>query len=156
MLLESHSTVDRRTYRSVSTLRAAVGATAAAVGFAVVAVLPGGAQGLGLTLAPICALTAWRAWVAGIRVEARGIKVVGFLLSRRFRWEEIDHFAVEPLGRYPYVGHVVLRNGRHVGTYGLGAPGRPQSKAEHFRGQVQRPVDELNALLADQGAVPGV
>jgi hypothetical protein len=98
----------------------------------------------------LCFLIAWRAWVTGIHVEADGVKVVGFLLSRRFRWEEIDHFAVLPLGGYPYVGHVVLHDGRQVGTYGIGAPGRPKSKAEQFRLRVQRPVDELNQLLAEQ------
>jgi hypothetical protein len=92
----------------------------------------------------------WRAWIAGIHIEADGVKVVGFLLSKRFRWEEVDHFEVLPLGRYPYVGHVVLRDGRHVGTYGIGAPARPKSKAEQFRLQVQRPVDELNQVLADR------
>src|SRR5438874_1972812 len=73
-------------------------------------------------------LVTWRIWVAGIHVETDGIKAVGFLLSRRFRWDEIDHFGVLPLGGYPYVGHVVLRDGRKVGTYGIGAPGRPKSK----------------------------
>ena len=63
-------------------------------------------------MAPPLLLMSWRAWVAGIHVEADGVKVVGFLLSTRFRWDEIDHFAVLPLGGYPYVGHVVLRNGR--------------------------------------------
>lgn len=100
-------------------------------------------------MAPLFLLMTWRIWVTGIHVEASGIKVVGFLLSRRFSWQEIDHFAVLPLGGYPYVGHVVLRSGRQVGTYGIGAPGRPQSKAEQFRRQVQGPVDELNQLLAE-------
>jgi hypothetical protein len=101
-------------------------------------------------LAPLLLVMSWRAWTAGIHVEADGVKVVGFLLSRRFRWEEIDRFEVLPLGGYPYVGHVVLRDGRHVGTYGIGAPVRPKSKAEQFRLQVQRPVDELNQLLVDR------
>lgn len=138
----------RRVYRSISTVRAATGCSVATIGFCVLAAVPGSSQGLGFVLAPLCLLMAWRAWAAGIHVTADGIKVVGFLLSRRFRWEEIDHFAVMPLGGYPYVGHVVLRDGRHVGTYGIGAPGRPKAKAEQFRRQVQRPVDELNQILA--------
>ena len=86
------------------------------------------ARGLGFVLAPLLLVMSWRAWVVGIHVEAGGVKVVGFLLSKRFRWDEIDHFAVLPLGGYPHVGHVVLRNGRQVGTYGIGAPGRPKSR----------------------------
>jgi hypothetical protein len=120
------------------------------IGFGVFAAVPGHSRGLGFVLAPLCLLMSWRAWVAGIHVEADGVKVVGFLLSKRFRWEEIDHFAVLPLGGYPYVGHVVLRNGRQVGTYGIGAPGRPKSKAQQFRLQVQRPIDELNQVLAER------
>jgi hypothetical protein len=98
----------------------------------------------------------WRSWVCGIRIEPDGIEVVGFLLSRRFGWDKIDHFAVRPLGGYPYVGHAVLRDGRQVGTYGLGAPGRPKSKAEQFRLQVQGPVDQLNEALEQWRAEHGV
>jgi hypothetical protein len=140
----------RRVYRSVGTVRAATGCSVATTGFCVLAAVPGNSRGLGFVLAPLLLVMSWRAWTAGIHVEADGIKVVGFLLSRRFRWEEIDHFEVLPLGGYPYVGHVVLRDGRHVGTYGIGAPARPKSKAEQFRLHVQRPVDELNQVLADR------
>lgn len=140
----------RRVYRSTSTARWAVATSVATIGFCVLAAVPGSSQGLGFVLAPLCLLMSWRIWVTGIHVEAGGIKVVGFLLSRRFRWDEIDHFAVLPLGGYPYVGHVVLRDGRKVGTYGIGAPGRPKSKAEQFRLQVQGPVDELNQVLVER------
>ena len=67
--------------------------------------------------------------LSGFMSRRIGIKVVGLFVLRRFRWDEIDHFAVLPLGGYPYVGHVVLRDGRKVGTYGIGSPGRPKSKA---------------------------
>jgi hypothetical protein len=140
----------RRVYRSIATIRAAIGCSAATIGFCVLAALPGDSRGLGFVLAPLLLIMSYRAWTAGIHVEADGVKVVGFLLSRRFRWDEIDHFEVLPLGRYPYVGHVVLRDGTRVGTYGIGAPARPKSKAEQFRLQVQRPVDELNQVLADR------
>lgn len=140
----------RRTYRSVSTRRWAIGATVVTVGFCVLAAVPGGGQTAGLVLAPVFLLLTWRTWVVGIHVTADGVQVVGFLVSRRFRWDEVDHFAVLPLGGYPYVGHVVLHDGRKIGTYGIGAPGRPKSKAVQFRRQVQQPVDELNQLLTQR------
>lgn len=139
-----------RIYRSTSTARWAIGASVATIGFCVLAAVPGNSRGLGFVMAPLLLLMTWRAWVTGIHVEADGVKVVGFFLPRRFRWDEIDHFAVLPLGGYPYVGHVILRDGRKVGTYGIGAPGRPKSKADQFRLQVQRPVDELHQVLAER------
>lgn len=92
----------------------------------------------------------WRAWVIGIHAGMNGVKVVGFVFTKRFRWDEIDHFAVLPLGGYPYVGHVVLTDGRRVGTFGLSSAGSPASdaQAEKYRLQVQGPVDELNQVLA--------
>jgi hypothetical protein len=91
-----------RAYRSVSTRRWAIGATVVTVGFCVLAAVPGGGQTAGLVLAPVFLLLTWRTWVVGIHVAADGVKVVGFLVSRRFRWDEVDHFAVLPLGGYPY------------------------------------------------------
>ena len=140
----------RRIYRSSSTARWAIGASVATIGFGVLAAVPGDSQSLGFVMTPLLVLISWRIWVVGIRVDANGIKVVGFFLSRRFRWVEIDHFAVLPLGGYPYVGHVVLRDGRKVGAYGIDSPGRPKSKAEQFRLQVERPVDDLNQVLAER------
>ena len=90
-------------------------------------------------------LLGWRAWVDGIHVDTDGVTVAGFLVSRRVAWNDIDHFAVLPLGDYPWVGHMVLRDGRKLGTYGIGAPGRPQR--DRYRLQVQEPVDERNAAL---------
>jgi len=140
----------RRVYRSVSTGRWAAGTSVAAVGFCVLAVLPGKVHVAGFIGAPLFLLMAWRAWTAGIHVEADGVKIVGFLASRRVRWGDVDHFAVLPLGNYPFVGHVVLRDGRQFGTYGISAAARPKSKAEQFRLQVQGPVDELNEVLGEQ------
>jgi hypothetical protein len=154
MTVPAGSPPHRRIYRSASTARWAIGGGVATAAFCVLAVVPTRTQGLGFVMAPLLLLMTWRTSVMGIYVEADEIKVVGFCLSRRFRWDEVDHFAVLPLGGYPYVGHVVLRDGRKVGTYGIGAPGRPKSRAEHFRHQVQQPVDELNQVLAER-AGPG-
>jgi hypothetical protein len=145
-----------RTVRSMSTLRAAIGGTVATLGFIALAVFDAKLRVQGITLAATSTVMTWRSWVAGIRIEPTGIKVVGFLLSRRFAWDKVDHFAVLPLGGYPYVGHAVLRGGLQVGMYGLGAPGRPKSSAERFRLQVQGPVDQLNEALEQWRAEHGV
>lgn len=135
-----------RVVRSVSTTRAAVGVSAAAIGAVVLAVVPGKAQIVGVVFAVAFLLTAWRAWVAGIHVEADGVRVVGILGSRRFAWEKIDHFAVGPFAGYQYVGHVVLRDGRDIGCLAIAAATRPHG--ERHRLEVQRPIDQLNAILA--------
>jgi hypothetical protein len=86
----------------------------------------------------------WRLWTLGLHVEADGVKVVGFVLSKRIRWEDIDHFAVLPWGDYPYVGHIVRRDGGPpIPVKGLAA-----ARAERFRPGVQKPIDELNRVLA--------
>jgi hypothetical protein len=84
---------------------------------------------------------AWRLWVAGIQVTGDGVKVGTLFLSRRVSWHDIDHFAALPLGRYPYVGCVVLRDGRKFGTFGLSTSA---FETEANRLRVQRPIDELN------------
>ena len=140
----------RRVYRSVSTTRAGVASSVVAVGMCVLVVVPGGGRTLGFIGAPLFLLLTWRTWNVGIHVEADGVKVVAFLASRRVQWEDVDHFAVLPLGGYPFVGHVVLRDGRALGTTGLSAPARPKSNTEQFRLEVQRPIDELNQVLTER------
>jgi hypothetical protein len=125
------------------------------LGFITLAVFSSnGGRVVGAVSAALFGLMTWRAWVSGIHVEEDGVKVVGFLVSRRVAWKDIDHFAVLPLGNYPWVGHVVLRDGHQFGTYGIAAPGRP--RRERFRLQVQEPVDQLNAELERWRAEPAV
>jgi hypothetical protein len=104
-----------------------------------------------LVIAAIVLLMAWRMWHTGIQVRTEGVRVVTLLLSRRVAWEDIDHFAVLPLGRYPYVGFVVLRSGRKFGTFGLSTS---TWAGEQGRANIQRPVDALNKALADWRVVP--
>jgi hypothetical protein len=138
--------VDYRLYRSVSTVRAAVGLTAGMIVFAVLAVVPGKAQVAGGIFATILLLAAWRMWTAGIHTEHGGIKIVAFLRTSRVAWDDIDHFAVLPLGQFPWVGHVVLRDGRCLPCLAISAAARPRT--ERRRLQVQGPIDALNAQLA--------
>jgi hypothetical protein len=67
-------------------------------------------------------------------------------------WDEVDRFAVLPLGRFPYVGYVVLRDGRKFGTFGLSTSSR-QTEANRLR--VQRSVDDLNQVLAERREATG-
>jgi len=90
--------------------------------------------------------------MAGIRVGSDGVKVVTAFLSRRVSWDEVDRFAVLPLGRFPYVGYVVLRDGRKFGTFGLSTSSR-QTEANRLR--VQRSVDDLNQVLAERREATG-
>ncbi|HWE10855.1 MAG TPA: hypothetical protein VG325_16000 [Solirubrobacteraceae bacterium] len=95
--------------------------------------------------AALLALISWRMWNVGMQVGAQGVKVVTFLGTRRVAWGEIDHFAVMPLGRYPYVGYVVRRDGQKLPTFGLSTSTWARDGAS-----VQRPIDELNTVLADR------
>jgi len=137
--------LDHGLYRSVSTVRAATGSAAGTAIFAVVAVT-GNAHLAGGIIAAILLLATWRMWTAGVRTEHSGVKIVGFLVTKRVAWDDIDHFAVLPLGRYPWVGHVLLRDGRDLPCLAISAASRPRT--ERRRLQVQRPIDALNAQLA--------
>ena len=88
----------------------------------------------------------WRIASAGIHVDSDAVTVATTFSSHRVSWQEIDHFAVLPRGRYPYVGHVVLRDGRTLATYGLSTSGR---MTERNRLAIERPINNLNAILAD-------
>lgn len=123
----------RRIVRSISSTRAAVGATLAVAGLVALAVVPGNAQIVGWIFLPFWLLFTWRAWMLGMHIEDEGVKVVGVLLSRQVAWADIDRFEVSPLGGYPYVGHVVLRDGRQFGTFGIAAPAGPRETVTGFR-----------------------
>ena len=142
-----------RTYRSPGTLWAAIGVTAGGLVFVAVAAASSSGRVAGAVIAAIALLVAWRIWVSGIRVDDRGVTIGTTLSSRRFAWSEVDRFTVMPLGRYPYVGYVVLRDGRKFGTFGLSSSVR---RSEKNRLQVQGRIDELNRLLAGRRGVPAV
>jgi hypothetical protein len=137
----------RRVYQSTETLWAAILSAAGGVAFAVFG-LGGGRGAFVLYIAAVLMfLIAVRMPVVGIQVHADSVKVANLLYSRSFAWRDIDHFAMLPLFRYPYVGTVVLRDGRKYGTYGLStSPGESESKQL----RIQRPIDELNRILADR------
>ena len=140
------------TYRSVGTFWAALGLTSGGVAFLALAATTGRGRTGVFVIAGVVLLAALRMWMSGIRVEADGVKIASVFLSRRVSWGEIDHFAVMPLGRFPYVGYVVLRDGRKFGTFGLSTSSR-QSDANRL--QVQRPIDELNRILGDRCGAGG-
>jgi hypothetical protein len=141
----SRHAAGRRVYRSPSTIRGAIIATAGLIGVGVLAALPGRGQIVGFIFLAPWLVGTWRSWTLGVHVEADGVKVVGLVLSKRIRWEDIDHFAVLPAGNYPYVGQIIRRDGGPpMPVLGLAA-----GRGERFRPGVQKPVDELNLVLAE-------
>jgi hypothetical protein len=91
--------------------------------FLVLAVLSGRGHWVWLAIALPMALLTWWLWRLGIRVEREGVRVIGLAGSRSVRWEEIDRFVVAPAAGYPFIGHVLLRNGGDLWTFGLSAAG---------------------------------
>jgi hypothetical protein len=141
---------DRRTYRATGTAWAAGGGLVGAGVFAVVGFTTGRGHVAALVGVAILLFIAWRMWHVGIQVGTDGVRVATFFLSRRVAWKEIDHFAVLPLGRYPFVGFVVLRSGRKYGTFGLSTSSWAGDKG---RANIQRAVTALNDALADWRAL---
>jgi hypothetical protein len=134
-------------YRAESTTRAAAFTTAVLVGLIVLAVVPGRAEIAGYIFAPLWLVATWRAWRLGVHVEADGVRVVGFLGSKRVAWEDVDHFEVRPWGKYPYVGYIVLTGARMpVTIVGITTAG---GKTDRHRLQAQVPIDRLNGALAE-------
>ncbi len=141
----------RRVYRSVSTTRSAVGLTVSGIAAGVVAAIQGTGQIFFAAWAVLFLAWAWRQWNLGVHLEVGGVRVVGFWRSVAVPWESIDRFDVSPHGRYPFAGYVILNSGRQpILIMAIGSAARPKSRLEHFRRQVQRPVDELNQVLAER------
>jgi hypothetical protein len=138
--------IKQHVYRSGGTTLAAIGAAISTAVLLAVAILSQRGHVAAAAIAAILALMTWRTWNAGIQVEQDGVKVAPTLASRKVPWPEIDRFAVPPLGRHPYVGHVALRDGRRFGTFGLSTSSR---KTEHNCLAIQRSIDNLNAALSD-------
>ncbi|MHB1570649.1 MAG: hypothetical protein ACYC0H_15795 [Solirubrobacteraceae bacterium] len=135
-------------YRSSGTTRSAAALTVFLGAIVVAAVVPGKLQVGAWVFLPFWLIGTWRTWNLGVHIEADGAKVVGVLLTRRVPWHEIEGFDIRPLGGYPYIGHLVRRDGSPaLPILALASPGRPKWRMEHFRRQVQRPVDELNRIV---------
>jgi hypothetical protein len=87
----------------------------------------------------------------GIPCRNDGVTIVSLFGSRHCRWQDIDYFAILPLGNYQNVGQAVLADGRVFSTYGVSG-----SRWAGSREKVQGAVDELNdALEAWRGLHPG-
>jgi hypothetical protein len=129
----------------------AIGTIATGV-FVYLATRGGGGEIPACICAGVLLLATWRAAMAGIHVGSGGVKVVGALTTKRVRWEQIEHFTIGPRGVYPCTGHVILRDGRDLWSWGLDAGRRPTAAS---RKQVEEPIAELNRLLAEQQASSG-
>ena len=136
----------RRTYRSTDTAIAAAGSGLAAVGFAVIAASSGSTP-VAAVFAVLMLAFGLRLSMVGIRADADSARVVTFFKTRSVAWAGIDHFEVLPMGRFPYAGQVVTRDGRQLGTPGLSTS---QRKSGRNRPRIQHAIDELNAILRKQ------
>lgn len=134
-----------RVYRSAGTLRAALMVTAGVPVFIVLGLVKGGLV-VGLVIAGLLAILAWRFWHWGIRASADEVRVVTLFVTRTVRWDEIDHFYVGKFSSYPFAAYVLLRDGRKLVSAGISTS---QPATEGHRRQVQGPVDDLNARLAE-------
>lgn len=142
-----------RTVRSAGAVRGVIIGAAGTTLFLVLGVLPESGHWTWLAAALPMALLTWCLWRLGIRIEADGVRVIGLGRSRSVRWEEIDRFVVAPAAGYPFIGHVLLRSGGDLWTFGLSAAG--WSRTERRRLQVERPIEELNRALAEWRAAHG-
>ena len=136
-----------RTVRSVGAVRGVIGGAGSTALFLVLAVLSGRGHWVWLAIALLMALLTWWLWRLGIRIEPDGVRVIGLAGSRSVRWEHIDRFVVAPAAGYPFIGHVLLRNGGDLWTFGLSAAGWPRTEGRRL--QVERPIGELNRALAE-------
>jgi hypothetical protein len=96
-------------------------------------------------IAGVVSLAAPFVFRIGVRVDDAGVRVVNMLTTKRFRWDEIARFELAPAGVYPYAGHVILNSGRNVPISAITVP---RFSTERFKPGAQKPIDELNALLA--------
>jgi len=132
-------------YRTIGTVHAAVASSVMTLGWVVLALIPGRAEIAGYVCAPLFAAWTWPAWRMGVRVDTEGVKVTGYLVTKRVYWRDVERFAVLPAGPYPYVGHLIRTGGRRpIVIMGI-STGR--GKTEKHRLEAQRPIDELNEQL---------
>ena len=145
VVLRLRSTTSARMYRSAGTSRAMYEAALLVVALLALAVLSSSARVVAIVLLVLALMVLWRIAGWGIKASSTGIKVGWLIGSRTVSWGEIDSFTVLPSGSYPWVGHVVLRDGRKLACLGVSSAGRPRTDARRL--QVQGPVDALNELL---------
>lgn len=135
-------------YRTIGTDRVKWGATAVTIALIILAVVTGKVLVFWIIFGLAWLLMTWRAWILGVYVEQDGVKIVQYVTTKRVAWEDIDHFAVLPAGNYPFAGQIVIRGrSRPLVIAGMGAAARPNPDAKRL--QVQKPIDELNAILAE-------
>jgi len=140
------STTHRRTiYRAKGLLASGIRVNGAlmVIGLLVL-VLSRHAQVLGVLLLVIGIVMMWRGYNLEVHIRSDGVKVQHWIGSHTLSWDEIDRFDVSPFEKYPYVGHVILKNGKEVISLGLSTPHKKNAS------YVQVPVAELNALLDER------
>lgn len=135
-------------YRTIGTVRVKWGATAVIIVLPFVAIASGKIPVFWIIFGILWLVVTWRAWILGVYVEQDGVRIVQYMTTKPVAWEDIDHFAVLPAGNYPYAGQIIIRGRtRPLVIAGMGAAARPNPEAKRL--QVQKPIDELNAILAE-------
>jgi hypothetical protein len=91
----------------------------------------------------------------GVHVSDGGVNVVNYVRSTRIAWADVAGFDVRPYSYWRFVGHVVRRSdGRAIPILAMAGTGVLRGETEKGRERVQKPVDELNRLLAQQARIP--
>jgi len=116
------------------------------VGMTIVAFGGGRAQVVGYIFASLLLVMVGRGLLVGVHVSSLGVKVVGFVSTRRVSWEDVDRFEAKPAGGYPYVGYLVRKQGRPIVIVGISTGG---AATEAHRLEAQRPVAQLNQMLRE-------
>jgi hypothetical protein len=125
------------------------------LGFAISAVASKHNRAAGAIVALVAACSCIRLWRSGARVEPDAVVIVGYLMSRRVPWSDIERFEVRPNGQWPYAGFLIRRSSsRPLLISALAAAGRPKSKLDDRRQAVQGSIDELNKVLEESRLTP--
>ena len=132
----------RRTYRSTDTAIAAAGSGLAAVAFAVIAASSGSTP-VAAVFAVLMLAFGLRLSMVGIRADANSARVVTFFKTRSVAWVGIDHFEVLPMGRFPYAGQVVTRDGRHRHSGALDVAEEVRSQPSSYSARDRRAQRDL-------------
>lgn len=137
-------------YRSQNAVINAAGATLILFGCVAMAAVRGPFQVLGLALAAPALVIAVRAWQLGVRVSGRGVTVVSWLRSWQVGWSEIQRFETRGGSFYAAVAVLIRHDARTIPIVALSLSRLAAGSPDRVTEQVERPVGELNRLLAQR------
>jgi Bacterial PH domain len=148
MRIHGAQTHDRRGFHSASQHQTV---TAFGVILTLVMILIGatasasGAIVFSFVAAAVLAVRTFRAWLAGVEVQADRVSIRGILRTRRIEWADLQCFSFGSCGVFPAVGIAELRDGNRLPITGI-ATGRVARN--RTRAQAEAVIAELNQVLA--------